>query len=253
MAQRLHLSVSQVEALETGDFGRLAGGPFVKGFVRNYARVLGIDPEPLVSLVLRDVPSVPPPSLAVPNQGIRFDPFGRRLGPATLRAAIAAVALLLLGIGVLYWWLNVYPAAPKPVLVSTPADTRSTELPGVAPPLPAEPAAPAPVVASPSPQPSRAEPPVRAEPRAEPAATTPAGLARVRLLAAERTWVEIVDGAGERVTSRHIEAGAPAEFLGRPPLRVSIGNASATRLNNPGRVVDPPPHTRSAVARLTLE
>lgn len=261
VAQRLHMSVMQIEALESGDFARLAGGPFLKGFVRNYARVLGVDPEPLVNLVLRDVPAAPPPPIAVPSQGIRFDPFGRRLGPLALRAALAAVALLLMGIGVLYWWLNVYPSEPRPAAAPTPADTRAAELPGVAPPLPAESTVSAlPGSGTPAAEPREvpALPPAQAAvPASSPRAVAPTaplpGLARVRLLAVERTWVEIVDGAGERVTSRHIEAGVPAEFLGRPPLSVAVGNAPATRLTYNGREVDLAPHTRAAVARLTLE
>jgi cytoskeleton protein RodZ len=42
VAQRLHMSAYQVEALENGDFKRLPQGTFLRGFVRNYAKLLGL-------------------------------------------------------------------------------------------------------------------------------------------------------------------------------------------------------------------
>ena len=40
IAQRLHMSVSQIEALESGDYARLPRGTFLRGFARNYARAV---------------------------------------------------------------------------------------------------------------------------------------------------------------------------------------------------------------------
>ena len=38
-------------ALEAGEFGRLPGPVYTKGYVRTYARYLGLDPEPLIEMV----------------------------------------------------------------------------------------------------------------------------------------------------------------------------------------------------------
>ena len=262
VAQRLCMSASQVEALEAGDFSRLATGPFLKGFVRNYARLLGMDAEAVVSLVLRDLPAAPLPALAVPSQGIRFEPFSRRWSPAAMRASIVAMLVLVAGIGSLYWWLNVYPAKPMPV--AEPAATLApAELPGMAPPV----AAPAPESLALSLPPSEATPaatplPAGSAPAAQapskplPAEALPAasnGLSRLRLVTRERTWIEVIDRSGTRVASRNVEPGAAAEFVGQAPLRVAIGNAPGTRLLFNDREVDLAPHTRAAVARLILE
>ena len=40
IARQLKLSPWQVEALESGDYRRLPGAVFVRGFIRNYARVV---------------------------------------------------------------------------------------------------------------------------------------------------------------------------------------------------------------------
>ncbi|MEW6313498.1 MAG: RodZ domain-containing protein [Pseudomonadota bacterium] len=59
VAHQMKLSVSQVEALEADDFDRLPGNIFVRGFVRNYARLLGLDPDPLLAAVGRIYAAAP--------------------------------------------------------------------------------------------------------------------------------------------------------------------------------------------------
>ena len=44
IAQHLKLSPWQVEALEAGDHRRLPSPVFVRGFIRNYARLVKLDP-----------------------------------------------------------------------------------------------------------------------------------------------------------------------------------------------------------------
>jgi cytoskeleton protein RodZ len=48
VARQLKLSPRQVEALERDDFAAFRGKLFVHGFLRNYARLLKIDPAPLI-------------------------------------------------------------------------------------------------------------------------------------------------------------------------------------------------------------
>ncbi|MDR3212539.1 MAG: DUF4115 domain-containing protein [Azoarcus sp.] len=49
VVQVLKLSLQQLEALENDRFDILPGPTFVRGFLRNYARHLGLDPEPLLA------------------------------------------------------------------------------------------------------------------------------------------------------------------------------------------------------------
>ena len=48
VARRLKLSVWQIEALESGNYAPLPGAIFVRGFIRNYARLLKLDAEALL-------------------------------------------------------------------------------------------------------------------------------------------------------------------------------------------------------------
>ncbi len=53
ISDALKLSPRQVEALEQDDYEALPGPAFVRGFLRNYARCLGLDPAPLLDEVQR--------------------------------------------------------------------------------------------------------------------------------------------------------------------------------------------------------
>jgi cytoskeletal protein RodZ len=48
MAARLRLHVKQVRAIESEDLAHLPEAAYVRGFVRSYARSLGLDPGPLI-------------------------------------------------------------------------------------------------------------------------------------------------------------------------------------------------------------
>ena len=49
VAQQLKLAPRQVRALEEENFGMLPGRTFTRGFMRNYARLLNLDPDLLVA------------------------------------------------------------------------------------------------------------------------------------------------------------------------------------------------------------
>lgn len=61
VADQLKLSRKQIEALESDDFDRLPGVAFVRGFTRNYAKFLGLDPIPLMSALDVVLPVRTPP------------------------------------------------------------------------------------------------------------------------------------------------------------------------------------------------
>lgn len=46
--EKTRISVKYLEALETGNYHQLPSSVHAKGFLRNYARFLGLDPQPLV-------------------------------------------------------------------------------------------------------------------------------------------------------------------------------------------------------------
>src|SRR5258705_13667027 len=65
ISRQLKLSVRQVEALERDDYSAYKGPVFIHGVIRNYAKLLGLDPEPLIrvtDLMLNPpvIPAAPP-------------------------------------------------------------------------------------------------------------------------------------------------------------------------------------------------
>ena len=103
VASSLHLSRSVVEAIERDDYDRLPSAVFVAGYVRSYARLLGLDPEPL-NLSFR---RLHPGAEAPPRQ------VGRSAGGDDesdsgnwLPYLLLLVLVLVIGGGAYLWWTD---------------------------------------------------------------------------------------------------------------------------------------------------
>ncbi|MCC7486127.1 MAG: helix-turn-helix domain-containing protein [Burkholderiales bacterium] len=271
VARQLKLSVNQVEALEAGEFERLPGAVFVRGFVRNYARFLKLDAEPLLRAVVARLPHEEPRPAAPPSQDIPFP------GPAPRRWrwVAAALALIVAAMAIYEFIAGSETAAP-------PASTGSAApapAPSAAAPVHAVPARPAAEAAGPvgpaaagSREVKDAGPPAaapgaggaaaaegegaapidRGGARAEDAAPA-AGEKVVHMIFSAESWVEIRDHSGRPIFSRLNRPGTEQRVSGRPPLALVVGNAHGVRLTYDERPVNLAAHTRVDVARLTLE
>ncbi|MGZ8261561.1 MAG: RodZ domain-containing protein [Methylotenera sp.] len=61
----LRLSIKQISALENNDFDALPEPTITRGFIRNYARFLGVDAEPLLASYRMRMPGKAPTALSV--------------------------------------------------------------------------------------------------------------------------------------------------------------------------------------------
>lgn len=263
VAQQLKLAPRQIEAIEDGDFTRLPGRTFVRGFVRNYARLLRLDAD-LVLAALPESASVP--SLETPSLAPSPRPIGElpadtpaRPNPASWAIPIALIAIV--AVAVVYEYTRPQAESPKPVALELPA----------APVTPAGPsdskaeAVPASITtALPNPL-AAAEPKADVAPEAAaPAAADAVPAAATTAIAAEdadapiaisfrgTSWVEVRDGSGVLVVQTTGNAGATRAVNGRAPFDVILGNASAVTVSWHGKAVDTAPYTRQNVARFTL-
>lgn len=82
------------------------------------------------------------------------------------------------------------------------------------------------------------------------APTTPSGVLQMR--ASAQSWVEVQDARGQTLISRHLAAGETVGLDGSLPLRVTVGNASATAVTFRGQPVDLSANTVANVARIQL-
>jgi cytoskeleton protein RodZ len=77
VADQLKLAVRQVVALEAGDYAHLPSPAVTRGFVRAYAKLMKMDPVPLVAQIEMDTPPTPDSSATVT----------RRASPASFSAS----------------------------------------------------------------------------------------------------------------------------------------------------------------------
>ena len=129
-ARNLKLSPWQVEALESGDYARLPGPVFVRGFIRNYARLLKIDAAPLLAEIASQAAAEQPVEPAVvASESI---PFPGQQSFNWRPYAIAGTVIVALLAGYEFFGDDA---------VTESVDTHAVELP--APQVVAEPGAPA--------------------------------------------------------------------------------------------------------------
>jgi cytoskeleton protein RodZ len=252
VAQRLHMSAYQIEALENADYARLPKGTFLRGFVRNYAKLLGLPPDSVLPLLTEVVPAGDKkPGIVVPTQNIRFDPLGERLQSPYVKAATIAVVVVSLAFAAMYWWLFIRHGPPgsgparKAPEAAAPAPTSAA--PSAVAPAP-KPEVVASIAVAPPPVPAKAEPPKKTE-----AVKAAADGSTLKFRFKGQSWVEIRDGKGRLLISRLNPAGSEAEVSGRPPFSVVVGNAPEVEMFYNDHEFDLEPHTKVAVARFTVE
>jgi cytoskeleton protein RodZ len=288
VAAKLKLTSRQVEALEEENLRHLPSEVFVRGFVRNYARLVEVDPDSLIAPV--DAQAEVSETITAPSAGLNVGSNGLRLW--VVYPMIGGVIFLILVAG-LYHWLRqgedtlispppetpTQALAPAPVAVAppvaqvtpTPAPQNAdgsvsppSNLPGASQPL--APAAPAPVSTAPNapaPAPMTSPAPVVAVPvkPAAPAAiaATPKpdgnvkpGVHSMRFEPTQDAWIQVVDAKGSRF-SKLVRAGSAESFAGEPPFRLVVGEAALVKLTYNGHSIDLTPFIGQKVARLTLE
>ncbi|MBT9591049.1 MAG: helix-turn-helix domain-containing protein [Thiobacillus sp.] len=242
VAMRLRLMHRQVEAMETDDFESLGQPVFARGFVRNYARLMGLQPEPLLAR-MEGAPAEPAPVAPaeppMPNSWLT--------SPWLILFMLGVLMVVAVPIS-LYWWLNsdagetqhaVIPVKP----VSPPAPAVALVVPNSVDAAAETPAAPEPVVGT--------EAAVEAD--APPVAASPAARSQLHLEFGEESWVEIKDASGRTLHRQLNPAGSSANIQGQPPFDVLIGNAAQARMTYNGRPIDLKPFISVTVARFTLE
>ncbi|ADQ84870.1 RodZ domain-containing protein [Methylovorus sp. MP688] len=106
---RLRISERQIHALETDDFSLLPEPTIARGFIRNYAKFLEIDAEPLLAAYRAQMPSEEQKNISIPSANIPIT----QSRTTDWKKYIYASVLVLLGAGV--WLLydeNLIPGIP---------------------------------------------------------------------------------------------------------------------------------------------
>jgi cytoskeleton protein RodZ len=209
-----------LQALEEEDYDRLPAPAYVKGFVRNYALYLDLDPQQVLSLY--EQPEAPAETTSVPMM------LDEPLEPLTLRRVwpVGLVLLLIVVVAISWWgYQRYYGTTPFARATAT-----ATAMPTTAPT--AEP------TATPTP-PTPTVPPATATPSpTRTAIRTPTPTAVLLELSIEvvdrRSWL-LVEADGERVFAGILEPGARDTWTARERIVLRAGDAGAVRVTINGQ------------------
>lgn len=266
-ARQLRLSVRQIMALEEGDYGKLPSGMFLRGFMRNYARLVQIDAMPLLQSLQQSVPPDPPQTILPPAEKIPFPSNREQLRRNLIIMGVVATLVIPVLIYEIYRGgkTTQQPVAQVasgdgagagqaslPVPIPTPTVASPPGISGAG----AEQAAAATAAATAeAPQPKKDSPvqdqPVKSVIRAS--ASPDAGKDVLRFVFKEESWVAVRDGRGKTVFSQLNPGGSKQVVYGNPPFSLIVGNATAVKLDYNDHPVDLTPHTSVEVARLILQ
>ena len=271
IAALLHLRRQVIEALEEDRYDQLPDPVFVAGYLRNYARVLGIDGRTIVDDYKSRVPEQDPALALAPTQADR-DPESQSGG---LLAPLAALVSCAAALGLLALWWQGQDTGPAtantdqmpPATASTTSLTSETV---TAAPLTTEQGTTTMAVAQPNTPPEpRADATTAAPPTATPhpasgtsdtaadedfgTATAPSGPGRVELEFNGASWIDVRGADGKLGLNGEMRAGDRHVLNGKPPFKLVIGNSAATHMTVDGQPFDLQPHARGNVVRFTFD
>ncbi|MDH5552270.1 MAG: DUF4115 domain-containing protein [Nitrosomonas sp.] len=280
VARQLRLSAKQVEALEKEDFEKLPSGTFLRGFIRNYANLVKLDPVPMLRALPSPAPTITAhttlnlvrPQRVAPftsNWGRERQSYGNGRNQNGLFKVIA-LALFLLVIYGLYQSINwsqlpfVGSGSEKEAgAVKTRATNGQSTIELQLPVSPAITSG-AQNIDNQSMQTietgvnqkqkhfSSVESLSAAIPHSKPAGGQ---LGAIHLVFASDSWVEVKDQVGTIVFKQESKAGTEQVVSGKRPLSLVISNAAQVDLTYNARAIDLLPYTNEndGIARLMLE
>jgi cytoskeleton protein RodZ len=224
-----------LEALEGEHFDQLPGSVFNKGFVRAYARFLGIDEDQAVADYTAASNEVPEPENKFPLEvHVKPDPdLNPRRSFLPLVFAVAALVGVLVGY---IFWAKSRPHTPETTEIAQPSSPTSASGPANNAPTPATTSStplPAPVQEQPAKAPAKAQEAVVPN-----ASATPDGKPEktffVSIKAKEDSWVSIV-ADGKSVMQRVLNADKHKKIKAGKSLILRTGNAGGIEVSFNGR------------------
>ncbi len=261
-ARRIRLTPLALERMEKGELDQLAP-IYRRGYVRNYATFLGLDPAPLLELIEQPEPAQLRQVLAVPRRQPKFD---RYLKFATY---LVVTTLIVPPIVWLYVqggsrFIEPEPVAGMELAESAPGAVEQRNASRIARALalddgndPAESSSGGSAVAA-SALPLAAIRPLRDPAAAEPDAVAPdsealeEGLSVLVIDLRADSWLEVYAADGERLEYDLLRAGDRRRFEAKPPFRLLLGRASAIALEVDGQTVEFDGQDRADVTSLEL-
>jgi len=269
VASRLHLEPRVIELLENDAYDNLPASIYVRGYIRNYSKLVGADAEHLIRLY--DQAGVEEEPEIIPE--VRHS--AQTSSSDTPVKVVTYLISLILVILLIAWWqsnflikdlgvpagkaagnertteapafdyhFDVVPGSTNPFYRAKQEDVSGTAAgteEGAPEIKPAESAAEPPAAAAP--------PPPR-EPRTITSETT--GPDTIRMQLSADSWIEVTDAYDQRVFFSLGRAGDTLILHGTAPFSVLLGFARGVKMEFNGKPFDLASHSRSGVAHFTL-
>jgi cytoskeleton protein RodZ len=274
VADQLKLAVRQVVAIEAGDYASLPGPAVVRGFVRAYAKIVKLDPVPLVALIALDAPGPTDATGTTLRRDkpasfseVRFPSHGKRaslpllpIGAVVLVVAAAAAAWQfgLIPHGLLHSDGAASPAATTAAQQGSGAPAGGAPATGVAPPVELNslqnPSVP--LISVPPPSSTTA---AGAAAGVAPSTTAAAGAAAAAganalvIAVREDSWVELKRAKGAPLIARVVKGGTTESFDITEPVTLVVGKPGAVSATLRGAAVELPQGAASAISRVNLK
>ena len=258
ISTELKISTRFLQAIENDQYDKLPGGVFARSFVRQYARLLGLDEEAIASQVQQAM-SPPPevPQFAEKSKVAAVAPIQvpkveewQTVGDHRFRwsgwlSAVVLVVVMLVCSAVYAWMQR--PKATVTAQANAPAhtDTQPAPVPAVT-----QPAVSSPGVTEPPPSTQPATTPQTADqaaaPPAEPKPVPPAKIAapnpdatvHVEITADEAVWV-LARSDGKYAFSATMDAHTTRKVEGVNDVTLRLGNAGGVTISLNGQPIGP--------------
>jgi cytoskeleton protein RodZ len=274
LAAQLKIPVRKLEMLERDEFEQIAGGPtYVRALCRSVCKALRLNEEPLLARLPQSVKANLPErdtSLRTPFR----DQRGVNAGTATAGKGaspllLAAGVLVVIAIGVFAWpqLSRLLPGALTAGLPGVQGNPQPNEKPGAVISTSGPTPTPTPTAAvaadssaagtAQSTQSTLASSPTLATSAPLAATSAPsaaeASAPGLSIQAIQTTWVEIKTPGGVVLVARNVNAGETLEQPLDGKARVTVGNASGTKVFVRGAPFDLAAANRDNVARFEVE
>jgi cytoskeletal protein RodZ len=216
VAERLHIRSVYLAAIEDEDWKAIGAPVYVRGFMRTYARFLGLDAESAVARFSALSPSMAPPAAASRSE----ERSAQSSGSTADRSSPSLIAILavLIAVGVVgyvaYAFVQYRAGGP-----AVPVAMASSDAAGETPATDASPADEAPVAAAPV------------------ASPTPAVMHGLHIGVTQTSWLRVtIDGTV--ATEGTFKAGTAKSYTGHL-ADVRVGNAGGVTIAVNGRPLGP--------------
>lgn len=277
VAADLHLQPEVVRAIENGDEAKVPAPTFLRGYVRSYARLLGLDDTSLMAQLplLNEYRPMPLKRVGMRRSGVSL-PLGKWFAWILVLAALAV--MIIYGVpAVERLWSQrssetvsdqlQLPLAGSEESEESPESAESVELP-----VPDDlPVGEEPVIAAEAPETVQSgvgDEEKQSEPKQTPGVEAEAdkeksyesrkpeaqaaGPAVIQMRFLEDSWVEM-EANGRKLVVGVQPAGSERTVRAEPPIQILLGNAPGVEIIYRGEAVDITSHQRGKVAHLTLD